>query len=153
MVLGGLSFSFVNKKYQQNSDFFFHFNILTKIVAYKGNREITIEVDIRQRGDKVYFFVLLILQILSSPIPNRFVKMSKVFILPKITALPCVLQYFHVYNIDYQRYWADCPFRLFIRNISTTATFYCHFNIQSKIVAYKGNREITIEVDSPVAWR
>ena len=44
MVLGGLSFLFVNQKYGHYSNLFFC-NIMTKIVAYNDTEEITNEVD------------------------------------------------------------------------------------------------------------
>ena len=45
MVLGALSFSFVNQKYQYNINFFFLCNIRAKIDAYNETEEIINEVD------------------------------------------------------------------------------------------------------------
>ena len=53
--------------------------------------------------------------------------------------------------MDDKWYWSDCPIRVLIRNIGTTATYFFQFNIPTKIVAYNGTGEITNKVDRPVA--
>ena len=64
--------------------------------------------------------------------------------------IQCVLQYFHVHNIDGQWHWSDFSIGLVIKNISTTSIFFI-LTYLAKIAVYNGIVEITNEVDSPVA--
>ena len=56
MVLGGLSFSFVNQKYNHYSDFFFILIYSPKSLHTMALEKLQTKLTVQERTTKVYFF-------------------------------------------------------------------------------------------------